>query len=115
MGLEWPARSNSLAWSNPVARWWGLLAAARQQALAWAVCMRFISGFLSGSDFDGFGFRGFAGGGRAFLGGALATILGEKTAQAGFIASYCRRVDHGTAFAAYFDEACSAQPVEMKG
>jgi len=85
-----------------------------QQALGWAVCMRFISGFLSGSDFDGFGFRGFAGGGRAFLGGALATILGEKTAQAvhRFI---LRRVDHGTAFAAYFDEACSAQPVEMKG
>ncbi len=25
MGLQWPARSNSLAWSNPVARWWGLL------------------------------------------------------------------------------------------
>src|SRR6201993_1268850 len=25
MSLEWPARSGSLAWSNPVARWWGLL------------------------------------------------------------------------------------------
>ena len=25
MSLEWPARSSSLAWSNPVARWWGLL------------------------------------------------------------------------------------------
>jgi hypothetical protein len=23
--LQWPARSRSLAWSNPVARWWGLL------------------------------------------------------------------------------------------
>jgi hypothetical protein len=25
MSLQWPARSKSLAWSNPVARWWGLL------------------------------------------------------------------------------------------
>jgi hypothetical protein len=25
MSLEWSARSGSLAWSNPVARWWGLL------------------------------------------------------------------------------------------
>jgi len=25
MSLQWPARSASLAWSNPVARWWGLL------------------------------------------------------------------------------------------
>jgi hypothetical protein len=25
MSLQWPARSRSLAWSNPVARWWGLL------------------------------------------------------------------------------------------
>ena len=25
MNLEWRARSSSLAWSNPVARWWGLL------------------------------------------------------------------------------------------
>jgi hypothetical protein len=25
MSLEWPARSGSLAWSNPLARWWGLL------------------------------------------------------------------------------------------
>jgi hypothetical protein len=25
MSLQWPARSSSLAWSNPVARWWGLL------------------------------------------------------------------------------------------
>jgi hypothetical protein len=26
MSLGWPARSSSLAWSNPVAWWWGLLA-----------------------------------------------------------------------------------------
>jgi hypothetical protein len=26
MSLEWPARSSSLAWSNPLAWWWGLLA-----------------------------------------------------------------------------------------
>ena len=26
MSLGWPARSSSLAWSNPLARWWGLLA-----------------------------------------------------------------------------------------
>ena len=26
MSLEWPARPGSLAWSNPVAWWWGLLA-----------------------------------------------------------------------------------------
>src|SRR5438874_5140914 len=25
MSLEWRARSSSLAWSNPVAWWWGLL------------------------------------------------------------------------------------------
>jgi hypothetical protein len=25
MSLQWPARSSSLAWSNPVAWWWGLL------------------------------------------------------------------------------------------
>jgi hypothetical protein len=25
MSVEWPARSSSLAWSNPVARWWCLL------------------------------------------------------------------------------------------
>ena len=25
MSLEWPVRTGSLAWSNPVARWWGLL------------------------------------------------------------------------------------------
>ena len=25
MSLEWQARSGSLAWSNPVAWWWGLL------------------------------------------------------------------------------------------
>ena len=25
MSIEWRARSNSLAWSNPVARWWGFL------------------------------------------------------------------------------------------
>jgi hypothetical protein len=27
MSLEWPARSRSLAWSNPLAWWWGFLAA----------------------------------------------------------------------------------------
>jgi hypothetical protein len=27
MSLEWPAQSRSLAWSNPVAKWWGLLTA----------------------------------------------------------------------------------------
>src|SRR5246500_1753416 len=26
MSLEWPARTSSLAWSNPLAWWWGLLA-----------------------------------------------------------------------------------------
>jgi len=25
MSLEWPARSGSLVWSNPVVKWWGLL------------------------------------------------------------------------------------------
>ena len=25
MSLEWRARSSSLAWSNPLAWWWGLL------------------------------------------------------------------------------------------
>ena len=25
MSLEWQARSGSLAWSNPVSWWWGLL------------------------------------------------------------------------------------------
>lgn len=41
MSLEWQARSGSLAWSNPVARWWGLLAVVSGLNIAvWFVLYR---------------------------------------------------------------------------
>ena len=41
MSLEWPARSSSLAWSNPVAWWWGLLTlVSGVNIAAWVVLYR---------------------------------------------------------------------------
>ena len=43
MSLEWPARSSSLAWSNPVAWWWGLLALVSGVNIAvWFVLYRYL-------------------------------------------------------------------------
>jgi hypothetical protein len=41
MSVQWPARSGSLAWSNPVARWWGFLTAVSGVNIAaWFVLVR---------------------------------------------------------------------------
>jgi len=41
MSLEWQARSGSLAWSNPVARWWGVLTVVSGLNIAaWVVLYR---------------------------------------------------------------------------
>ena len=43
MSLEWRARSSSLAWSNPVARWWGLLTLVSGVNIAiWFVLYRYL-------------------------------------------------------------------------
>jgi hypothetical protein len=43
VSLEWPARSSSLAWSNPVAWWWGLLALVSCVNIAvWFVLYRYL-------------------------------------------------------------------------
>jgi hypothetical protein len=43
MSLEWPARSSSLAWSNPVVWWWGLLALVSGVNIAvWFVLYRYL-------------------------------------------------------------------------
>jgi hypothetical protein len=43
MSLEWQARSGSLAWSNPVAVWWGLLTAVSAVNIAvWFVMYRWL-------------------------------------------------------------------------
>jgi hypothetical protein len=43
MSLEWQARSGSLAWSNPVARWWGLLSLVSAINIAiWFVLYRWL-------------------------------------------------------------------------
>jgi len=43
MSLEWPARSNSLAWSNPLAWWWGLLAlVSGANIAAWFLLYRYL-------------------------------------------------------------------------
>jgi hypothetical protein len=43
MGLEWRARSNSLAWSNPLAWWWGLLTLVSGVNIAvWFVMYRWL-------------------------------------------------------------------------
>jgi hypothetical protein len=52
MSVEWPAQSNSLAWSNPVARWWGLLTVVSIVNIAvWFV----LYGTLQGSRTGGLG------------------------------------------------------------
>lgn len=43
MSLEWQARPGSLVWSNPVARWWGLLTAVSiVNIAAWFVLYRWL-------------------------------------------------------------------------
>jgi hypothetical protein len=58
MSLEWRARSRSLAWSNPLAWWWGLLALVSSANIAaWFL----LYGYLEGA--------------RSILGGASDTEL----------------------------------------
>ena len=43
MSLEWPGRSSSLAWSNPLAWWWGLLAlVSGANIAAWFLLYRYL-------------------------------------------------------------------------
>jgi hypothetical protein len=54
MSLEWQARSGSLAWSNPVVRWWGLLTLVSGVNIAiWFVLYRELpiapAGFAGGT------------------------------------------------------------------
>ena len=43
MSFQWPARSSSLAWSNPVAWWWGLLAlVSGANIAAWFLLYRYL-------------------------------------------------------------------------
>src|SRR3984893_15806997 len=43
MSLQWPARSSSLAWSNPLAWWWGLLAlVSGANIAAWFLVSRYL-------------------------------------------------------------------------
>ena len=43
MSLEWPARSSSLAWSNPLAWWWGFLTlVSGVNIAAWFVVYRWL-------------------------------------------------------------------------
>jgi hypothetical protein len=45
MSLEWQARSDSLAWSNPVSWWWGLLTLVSGVNIAvWFVLYRELPG-----------------------------------------------------------------------
>ena len=44
MSLQWPARSTSLAWSNPLAWWWGLLALVSGANIAvWFLLYRYLA------------------------------------------------------------------------
>src|SRR5712691_9120925 len=44
MSLEWPARPGSLAWSNPLAWWWGLLALVSGANIAvWFLLYRYLA------------------------------------------------------------------------
>ena len=52
MSLEWRARSTTLAWSNPVAWWWGVLTAVSGVNIAiWFVLYRQLheTGTLGGT------------------------------------------------------------------
>lgn len=49
MSLVWPARSRTLAWSNPLARWWGLLTVVSGANIAaWFVLYRQFQGQPAG-------------------------------------------------------------------
>src|SRR6266403_5129809 len=49
MSLEWRARSSSLAWSNPLAWWWGLLTVVSAANIAvWFVLYRQLHGQPTG-------------------------------------------------------------------
>src|SRR6516225_272817 len=54
MSFQWPARSKSMAWSNPVAWWWGLLAlVSGANIAAWLWLYRYLeeprTDFLGGT------------------------------------------------------------------
>jgi hypothetical protein len=50
MTLEWRARSASLAWSNPVTRWWGLLTlVSAANIAAWLLLYRYLQGPRTGA------------------------------------------------------------------
>ena len=50
MSLEWPTRSTSLAWSNPLAWWWGLLAlVSGANIAAWFLLYRYLHEPRTGS------------------------------------------------------------------
>ena len=50
MSVEWPARSSSLAWSNPLAWWWGLLALVSGANIAvWLLLYRHLQEPRTGS------------------------------------------------------------------
>src|SRR5499426_2758600 len=50
MTLEWSARSRSLAWSNPLAWWWGLLALVSGVNIAvWILLYRYLQQPPTGS------------------------------------------------------------------
>ena len=50
MSLQWPARSSSLAWSNPLAWWWGLLTLVSTANIAvWFVLYRQLQEQPTGS------------------------------------------------------------------
>src|SRR3974390_1829767 len=50
MSVEWPGRSSSLAWSNPLAWWWGLLALVSAANIAvWFWLYGYLQGPRTGS------------------------------------------------------------------
>jgi hypothetical protein len=50
MSLEWRARPSSLAWSNPVARWWGFLTLVSAANIAiWFMLYRQLPEYAAGS------------------------------------------------------------------
>ena len=50
MSLEWPARSSALAWSNPLAWWWCLLALVSGANIAvWFLLYHYLQGPRTGS------------------------------------------------------------------
>src|SRR5262249_19763325 len=50
MSLQWPSRSGRLAWSNPLAWWWGLLAlVSGANIAAWLLLYRYLQEPRTGS------------------------------------------------------------------